>query len=249
MIVFNFFAIGQAIIVVAIVALLHWILNLIGFDIDLIGGTYEAPYSLMFGAYICAATELRGMKGRLFWLPMWLLLIAGSLFVIFINQKSGRFSWDGIELKNRLMDYYPLLYVVGAYIFYYFYKNLNKYMMQRWEASKTALAQLKQLDYKEIDKKEFWGFINMSYFKPSPIYYHLNEVWSKIYKNSVPEKEYITHTTDLLGVLNEYGVEQKRHKKWIETFYNETVGAEKLNNFNPPFMGFKRLEECISQNS
>ncbi|MEZ4979825.1 MAG: hypothetical protein R2772_11090, partial [Chitinophagales bacterium] len=85
MIIFNFYAIAVGLIIAIIVGPIYWLM-----PDDFANGAVGQIILLAIGSFVAGLCELGGLKGRLFFLPMWILGVLGTLGYTFME-----FSWKG----------------------------------------------------------------------------------------------------------------------------------------------------------
>lgn len=88
-IVFNLYAIAQLFFIAIAAILIHFVLMPFGYN--MISGTRELYVTLIFAMSVSVYTEFKGLKGTLFFMPVWfccglLSLIAFSMVPAFINR-------------------------------------------------------------------------------------------------------------------------------------------------------------------
>lgn len=149
MIVFNLPAILVGIILVVVLGLLSLVLpdHYVTSDFGMILFTG-------IGAFISGICEIAGLRGRLFWLPMWLLGVIGTIALTYME-----YGWTGIGVLAGIL--------VGALILLL----LLSYFIEK-SAWKAAPRVLNELRTESSEKNElYWTRIKDALFIPGLMSY------------------------------------------------------------------------------
>ncbi|MCB9256074.1 MAG: hypothetical protein H6579_02980 [Chitinophagales bacterium] len=149
MIIFNFYAIAVGLIIAIIVGPIYWLM-----PDDFANGAVGQIILLAIGSFVAGLCELGGLKGRLFFLPMWILGVLGTLGYTFME-----FSWKGIGILAGV-----LVAIIGL-IFLLVYLSEKK----DWKNAYANFAELKKM--KNTQEKAFWEQVEKAKFFPSMMNY------------------------------------------------------------------------------
>lgn len=148
MIVFNL----PAIIVAVLIGIVYWLVSLLIPDSWLQTDDNNVFVVLVVGSVVSIITEFVGLKGRVFWLPMWLFGLVGTAIVSF-----GKWGWWG-----------PIgMAVIGGAVFGGLILLGRKAEMKEWENAPNSLAELQRQFAAGTHTKEFWEALQTAFFKPS----------------------------------------------------------------------------------
>lgn len=145
MIVFNIHAVIVGIILFIVLGILSWIMPdyLVESDLGII-------ILVLVGTVIAGITEAMGIKGRLFWLPMWLIGVIASLVLIFME-----YSWLGLgALAGGIIGVVVLLLGIS-------YAVENK----EWNNAPRAFNEVQRINNPE--EKEYWQALKEALFIPA----------------------------------------------------------------------------------
>ena len=150
MIIFNFNAIAVGIIIAVICGPIYWLMP------DQFANNPMGVIILASIATVLAGlSELGGLKGRLFFLPMWLLGLLGTIAYAFME-----YSWKGIGVLGGAV---VLLFGLFALAFYFLDKS-------DWENAPKHLLALKKM--KNTEDKAFWERVDKAVFIPTLMNYN-----------------------------------------------------------------------------
>ncbi|MCB9232724.1 MAG: hypothetical protein H6581_13720 [Bacteroidia bacterium] len=148
MIVFNI----PAVIVAALIGLVYWLVSLLIPDSWLNTDGNNVFLMLIIGTIVSVISETVGLKGRLFWLPMWLFGLLGTGFVSY-----GKWGWIG-----------PVgMVVIGAGIFGGLILLSRRVEKKEWENAPNALAELQRQFSLGTNTPDFWQAMKTAFFQPS----------------------------------------------------------------------------------
>ena len=148
MIIFNLYA-----ILVAIVILIFWLP--IHFVASVIFPGYESNEQLglivfmVIATVVSGGTESAGVPGRLFFLPMWLVGILGTLFLV-----TQEFGWIGIGVTVA-----SAIGLIGLLV-YLLYASENK----TWQQAPIELVECQRIQ--DSSTKDFWEHFQKALFLP-----------------------------------------------------------------------------------
>lgn len=149
MIIFNFYAIAVGVIIAIIVGPIYWLM-----PDDFANSPLGIIILASIGTLVAGLAEAGGLKGRLFFLPIWLLGIVGTIGFTFME-----FRWLGIGILSGV-----LVLVVGLVI-------LLAYLMEKgeWRDAYGNFQELKKM--KNTQDQAFWEQVQKSKFFPSMMKY------------------------------------------------------------------------------
>lgn len=149
MIIFNFYAIAVGIIIAVIVGPIYWLMP------DHFADSSMGIIILAcIGTFVAGITEAMGLKGRLFFLPMWLLGIIGTLGFTFME-----YGWKGLGVIGGV-----LVVAVGLLILLAYYMEKGE-----WNDAYGHFQELKKM--KNTEEKAFWEQVEKSKFFASMMNY------------------------------------------------------------------------------
>lgn len=149
MIIFNVYAIAVLAIIAVIVVPIYWLLP------DSFAESPMGQIILMTIATVIAGLcEIGGLKGRLFFLPMWIIGIIGTIGFTYVE-----FGWIGIASLVGI-----LALVLGL-----FFILLYSSEKSDWKNAFNHFLELKKI--KHTENKAFWEQVKKSIFIPSMMSY------------------------------------------------------------------------------
>jgi hypothetical protein len=149
MIVFNLYAIAVGLIIAVIVGPIYWLMP---------NDFANSPLGIIIlgtlGTFIAGICEAAGLKGRLFFLPMWLIGVVGTIGFTYLS-----FSWKGIGILAGV-----LLALVGLVF-------LIAYFMEKseWNNAFKEFQELKKM--KNTEDQSFWQQVEKAKFIPGIMNY------------------------------------------------------------------------------
>lgn len=149
MIIFNLYAIVVGLIIAIILGPIYWLM-----PDDFANGPSGLIILGTLGTFIAGICEAAGLKGRLFFLPMWLIGVVGTIGFTYLS-----YGWKGIGVLAAV-----LIALVGI-IF------LIVYLMEKsdWNNAFKEFQELKKM--KNIEEKGFWEQVEKAKFIPSMMNY------------------------------------------------------------------------------
>ncbi|MFP9098626.1 hypothetical protein ACLI09_06185 [Flavobacterium sp. RHBU_24] len=186
-IIFNWYAILQGIILGALYAILYY-LNIDGLFayLEVTEGTGRAL--LCYPAFfIVSAMDINGIKGRLFFIPTWIILLFIPLVAI------SAYHGAGLYWCSRILS--PLLFL-------YFIIRQNRRFNANFKKAKVALHEMQHLPTETAEeRRKFWALASHAYIKPSWFYLYGNPVFSTIFQNSPTLDEFAAHYRRLIPII------------------------------------------------
>ncbi|WP_306643586.1 hypothetical protein [Sanyastnella coralliicola] len=248
MIVFNFLAIAQALIAVLVVVALHFLLQLFGLDVDLIGGTYEAWASLLIIGFVSMMTETLGLRGRIFWIPVWMLAIAGSLFMFYTWNFPPRYDYFKSEYVdvNTVPEHITVL-LGSALTIYLFFKRNAAYWRKKFQKASEAMAGIRHMEQTgELTMQQFWANASHAYIDPPFLFLYAYWLWKILFPNSFTDFDFIVHYRDLLSRIDMESITKSGQREYLNSFLAAVNAADSFKDYNHPGGSLKRLADAIN---
>ncbi|MDX1348685.1 MAG: hypothetical protein R3279_00480 [Putridiphycobacter sp.] len=246
-VIFNLFALYQIVISVIALGLIHFILYFFGYD--MIGGTREAYVSLLIIAFVSAYLDVRGFKGRIFFIPTWLVAMAAAIFVYSLTYTGIKMTFEEpyyIEESLVIHRLFLTLAIISIVCFYIFLNR--KYLRIKWQRQQNLLKQLEtEVKLNTIDTKQFWQKAAEVFYKPSNTFIYFNSGWQKIFPNTINEDSFIKYYQSFVNLIKEKGIPFKNHEKWTSEFKEELDKATAFELYNHPIYALARLGTLIDR--
>lgn len=179
MIVFNTHAFYQAIVLAAGIYIAY-LLKLDDFLSHKISDWIAILAMCYIAFFFLCYTELKGIKGKVFWTPTWFIF---TLIII---------VYGFLKIEYIYLKYINLL--LAVYLLYFYLKKFNMKFIEDFSKANTALNTLNTNEQLFINnKKEFWRQLSHAFIFPSNIFLFLHPVYKKVFKNSVSQEFFINH--------------------------------------------------------
>ncbi len=197
-IIFNF----PALILFIIILLIRHFISYLSPELD----SFFHPYSWLIFYVVSGLGEIVKLKGRLFWIPMWLIGFVGVVFSSYMAFSSTGFYGSTAILLG--------LYAIGFIV-------LRKLTILNWNKAKESLKLIKSNSPQDKGKQFLKAFYVPSYLNPegSLQYILFGKIYEKIYKKWMSNSEVNKHYIDTIDYLKEYISEQEYNKN-IAVFRN-----------------------------
>jgi len=232
--VFNGAAFIQAIILAACLGVLYLITET--FDVgNTINGDLAIIIQLQAAAIITLFTDIKGIKGRLFFLPTWIVALVASIFFL-TNMLNSE-----LADKYSILIYSTSLLIAIAY-FYYNTKQLRKNWIKKKELMKSFKA---ETDNGTLFDGQFWKIASHLYYKPTGLFLHANPIWRIIYRNAIDADEFLEYYKTFIGAIDREKIDHRSHKAWNAEFNNALKEAQSFKEYAHPFMALSRLANLI----
>lgn len=144
MIIFNFNAIAVGIIIAIICGPIYWLM-----PDDFANSPLGIIILASIGTLVAGIAEAGGLKGRLFFLPMWLLGVVGTIGYTFIE-----YSWKGLGVMGGVF-----VAAFGLILLLAYFQEKSE-----WKDAYGNFQDLKKI--KDPSNKEFWDLVEKSKFFP-----------------------------------------------------------------------------------
>lgn len=229
--IFNTYAVIQALVLALFLGILYFLSEYFNFG-NTIDGDFALVYQCMFAVVITAYMDLKGIKGKLFFIPTWIVFI---LFIILFSFQN----------KFSVSDRY-FIYTFSAIVTIVFYFKYKKTLSKNWQNRIQLLNELKNNNAFEKNDSEYWKYLSHLYFKPSLLFLYWNKLYMLIYKNCVDKNEFYNYYKYILNTINTEEINNKRYKNWViehQKAFNESTS---FDNYSNPEFAFTRLANLIS---
>ena len=239
-IVFNMYAVLQALIIAAIGALIYFT----GFDrwIDSTSVASKTVHiiSLYFIYWILSSMDKRGIKGQLFWFPTWFLCLA---FIMCVNA----WDYDGDAHKGFWWQAFTVFnYVFPIYLGYRMFKILDAIFIAKFREANSVLTHMPKTDeYFEANKKAFWAQVSHTFVFPSNAFLFFYPIYHFLYRNSITKKEFVAHYHLLLETLKGKAASE-RNQTTLAKFWKQLDESIKTNNYYHEFSSLQNLAYVIN---
>lgn len=183
MVVFNIYALFQAIILGIIVGIIY-----------LINPNAESIWVAYIPFFAIILTYKAGIKGKLFWIiPTWLIVVVAMF--IYVRQ---HFTENNISDKIYIaLNYIILLYTTFKMIF-----DASLSFKKDFQTADLILKNINKTDsYFENSKKEFWAQITHTFVRPSFFYKNFTSIYNTIFRTSISKREFINHYLLLIETI------------------------------------------------
>lgn len=226
-IVFN----APAIILLIIILIFRYLFGLILPTLD----SFFHPYSWLIFYVVSGLGELLKLKGRIFWIPMWLIGFVGVIVSAFI-------SLDSTEV------FFVVSILISLYLIGYFI--LRRTTRLNWEKAKASLVRLKTNS--SADKRNLFksAFYVPSYINPenSLQYMVLERFYQKVYYKWMSNPDVNTHYAETLDLLKGF-VSEQDYKSKIVVFRNSLDRITQNQRVSIDQYMFQNILELINKST
>jgi len=254
-VVFNIYALYQAIIGLVAVGIVH--LLLLPFGYYMIGGTREAFVSLLIIAFVSAYTDIKGLKGKLFFIRSWIIYAIASIFVFsitysgFVMRDLNNFDINSTEslYQTESLCGYQTFIVISIFLLIVFYVlGSRKQLKKVWAKKQQNLELLKQEAAKNGSSSlSFWVLASHVFYKPSNVFLFSNRVWTKIFKNTFDGNDFTLYYREYINLIDLESIPFKNHKKWLTEFKKALNNNSIYEYYQHPPMALARLGTLIDR--
>ncbi|UAY50972.1 hypothetical protein [Ferruginibacter albus] len=190
-------------------------------------------FFLQIAAFICVIMDVKGLHGRVLFLPTWLLCIVTSIFL-------GEIGWQ---------DKSPMLWILLALsiliIFIYIYK-MPAHLRKEWSEKKAAANQLKlAISKNPISDKDFWSIASNMFYSPSLLFTFCYSAWKFIFRHAIDEQEVLEHYRFMINTMPIDTIKGNRYKNWMISLKKELNNTKDTSGYIDPFM-ITRLGNLIN---
>lgn len=199
---------------------------------------FDHPYYWVAFYILCGIGELNSLRGRIFFIPMWLIGIIGFIATsISVYEKTGLLS--GLVLSLGI-------FAVG----YMLMKLLNQ---KKWSRAQESLVFLKTSSKGGIESSLFYENLKKSFFVPSylnPDNYLLYLIMEKLfdlgYKGNFNKPEVNKHYQDFIEFFREH-ITEEDYKKYVAVFHNSLKKIMESKPVNIQQYMFDNINMLIEQ--
>lgn len=234
-IVFNFFAIIQVIVLLLFWFFLYLITEFLGIGSN-VNDNVALIYKMLAASVITGYLDIRGLKGKLFYLPTWLVCIIVAIFFLQI------FLSDVLRLKHGVF-----VYIISVLIIWGYYALYKIALRKKWEQKKMLLLELqKKMENEEaINSEEYWTMASQVHFKPPYIFLYFGFIWKLLFKNIIDGNDFLNYYKVFLNSIDLKEVQKENHKMWIVDFKESVAKAKSFDDYEHPLFSISRLGNII----
>lgn len=230
MIIFNFNAILQIVIVAIIFLLMHAVFLLFGFDMT--ESTSGSEMSLLFFISIISVyTEIMGIKGRLFFIPLWIF----SLIVILILNNT-RFSIHHSDNYSWYVLAIVLLYLALSWVI----------LTRRFNRSKLMLELLINQNHL-ANPTEYWNIAAAAYFRPPYLFIKAYSLWKLIKEPVFSGHDFVEHYGTLLSLEGFRAITAEPYNDWIPEIKSKIEHNTNFSSYQNHERDLKRIAQIIER--
>ncbi len=180
--------------------------------------------------FIVCKMDLNGIKGRVFFLPTWLILIILTLY--------------SAKDRNAPEWAFWLTLVLAVLLLVRFASKMDNRFKADFQNARIAAGSLQYIDTTTDEgKKKFWATATNAFIKPTNFYLFLYPLFKVLYPYSVTRDEFVAHYSELVPVLKKE-VDKEKFIRWLENFEQSLTFKE--NYSHEPF-SVGRVETIIDE--
>lgn len=199
-IIFNAAALLQAIVLALVLGLLYLLNIEQWFDAYWIGRNI----ALYIAFFIASAMDVKGAKGRVFFLPSWLILLGLTVFSAKDGHAPAWAFWTTIIIAIMLLRWHG--------------SRMDAQFKTDFQNAYILATTLQYMDTAtDENKKEFWAAALQASYKPTAFYLFFHPLFRILYPNSVTRREFVAHYKTIVESVKK---EAKRpdHAGWLGDF-------------------------------
>jgi len=196
-----------AILLIVLIWGLTYLLSYISPDFS----NFEHPYYWVVFYILCGIAELRKIRGRIFFIPMWLIGTIG--FVV-----SSKYEYDKTGLLNGL--------VLSLIIFGIGFLAMKLLNQKKWRKAQNALKFLKTSASKGIESNIFYKNLKDSFYIPNYLnsdnflqYIIMEKLFDLGYKGNFHKIEVNNHYQDFIEILQKH-ITEEEYKKYVAVLHS-----------------------------
>jgi hypothetical protein len=232
-IIFNIYAVIQAFIIGLVLGAVYLLMKL--FHIEDFGGTQGSAITFQVMALLAAYTDAKGIKGRIFFLPTWIILIGTSYVML-----EGAYDTNSY---HELMLAITSLMIVLLYI-----KWQTTQLKKTWIKKQIALEMLEsKIRTNTCTDKEYWTLASHVYYDPSTFFLFLYPIWKIVFRNAIEWNSFQDHNKRFLNSIKLETVPKERLRGWVREFRDALNTANSFKNYSHPLFAFRRLATVIDE--
>ena len=238
MIIYNGSAFIQALLGVFLLIGIHYFCSFVGIDFDL-SETNNLPDLFLIFTLFATFTDARGLKGKVFFLPTWIvsLLITVLVFITF-SQGSDEANLTTVQYSVYITLFIAIPFIHG--------RVTGNVLRKSWEEKQAYLAQLKaKFDANEIEPAAFWLMASHVFHNPSLFFLKAYPVWKVIHWNPIDSRDFISFYQDFINMMNFDEIDSKFVKGKVLALSDALNNATSLSDYSHPSNAFAKLAQAI----
>ena len=230
MIVFNIHAIIQLIVIFLALMVGQLVCWPFGFDlIDAMDG--NETNTLIFVAIIAMYTDIKGLKGRLFWIPIWVIAI---LFLLFVHNSSHWHS--NVSYGNLIVLSLLVIYVAFSWLHY----------SNRFNRAKLALDALQEQNHNS-NPTEYWNLVAGAFYQPPFLFLKAYSLWKIMREPVFSGQDFREHYGRMLSLPAFREITLEPYDEWIRELKIKMESNADFGNYRDPERDLKRIAQIIDR--
>ncbi len=183
--IFNLHTLIQAIIILPVIFIITYFIPS-NFLKDWIPyGDTETIVLFLVASLIATILDVFGIKGKLFYIPTWILLFI--------------FPFFAFQANNIIFKILSLSFILILIVFHTL--KTRKMLRKEWKDKKDLMDKLKN-NLTKINEQEFWKYASNIYFKPSLLFLYFYPIWKIIYDNAIDKNEFTDYYKYFVNSIN-----------------------------------------------
>lgn len=233
MIIFNIHAIIQLVLFFLAVGILHVVLLIFGVDfigsLENRGGEYDALFLL---SIVAMYSDIKGIKGRLFYIPVWILSIATIYFL----------STTSHAMSGRVSLWWPLFLLLLYPVFLWFHHR------KRFNRAKDVLEAIVHEGGLESDPLKFFNAVSGAVFMPPPLFFFSFDFWKLLGQPVMSGDDYLEHYREVLNLRGFNDNLKDPYDKWILELRDKFNSTQSFADYpGDAKKDFKRIVQTITR--
>ena len=217
MIIFNIYSIIQLIISFLAILLVHVVGLIFGYDfLDSLFHSGGEIYALFIVIIVSMYTDVKGIKGRLFYIPVWIL---GLAVLVFITNTSHMPS------SYRMSVLWPIL-LLGLYPFF-----LWLHHRKRFKIAEDSLEELTRMDINGMDDVTFFNVVQATVYNPPGLFFGSPNFWQSIGSPVLSGEDYINHYSKVLAMRPFSRIKAEPYEEWLQQLKQNLTGIQTLTTY------------------
>ncbi len=232
MIVFNIHAIIQLVIIFLALLVCHVVCLPFGVDlIEAVGRSNNETNALIFVAIIAMYTDIKGIKGRLFWIPIWIIALA---LILFVNN--SRFMMGHSTNANLVVLLLVLLYFAFSWLHYAKRLRNAKMVLELLANQNPALSPV-----------EYWNLVETAYYQPPFLFLKAYSLWQLIREPVFSGQDFVEHYGKLLDLQAFRDITLEPYDEWIRELKTKLNNTTDFSRYQDPERDLKRIAQIIDR--
>lgn len=231
MIIYNVNAIIQLIIIAIIIGVIHLLLLIFGFNfIEFTTSNHNELNLIVLIAVISIFTHIKGIKGSLFFIPVW-ILATGAIYVIAaINNYRGIYRYALLWLALLLV----------LYIFLWLRQTKKE-----WQKAQAALAQLQLNQFASLPDGQLWNLVSHAFYKPPFYFQHLYPFWKITHNHIFSSADFFTHYKTLLSLPPLLTYHSPVDNDWFQAFRQKINSSDNTSTYSNLSKDLQKFAQII----